>query len=403
VQLRWVETGTSSDEAFRKGLVDLWPLMANLPERRKHVHFTRPWLHSSHALLLRSGSAPPDGEFTGRIALFKMPLHVRLVREQFPKAQLAEFPEGNAIVKAVCKGTAAAGFLEGRVAAAVLREEPAECASMVLRVQMLPGLKLQHAVASTFEAAGAAESIRREIGNMFRDGTLAGLIAKYSYYGLEDSWASYDLMESAERWRWAPWIAGVVGAALVLILWQAGSLRQRKREELLLRESERRFRIVADTAPVMIWVAGPDKLCSFFNKIWLDFTGRTMEQELGNGWAGGVHPEDLDRCWMTFHSSFDEQRGFQMEYRLRRADGEYRWILDNGVPHFNHGQFAGYIGSCVDVTEQKQSEAALRESEERFRNMADTAPVMIWVAGPDKGFTFINKTWLDFTGRAMEE
>ena len=114
---------------------------------------------------------------------------------------------------------------------------------------------------------------------------------------------------------------------------------------------------MADNAPALIWVSGPDKLCTFFNKTWLDFTGRTMEQELGNGWAENVHPDDMVRCMDVYSSSFDERRSFQMEYRLRRADGEYRWVLDNGVPRVEpNGGFAGYMGSCIDITDLKRSQ-----------------------------------------------
>jgi PAS domain S-box-containing protein len=123
--------------------------------------------------------------------------------------------------------------------------------------------------------------------------------------------------------------------------------------EAVLRESEERFRTLADAAPVMIWVSGADKLCTFFNKPWLDFTGRSMQQELRNGWAEGVHAEDLDRCLQIYTSSFDARRPFEMEYRLRRSDGEYRWILDRGTPFHQNGAFAGFIGSCIDVTGQK--------------------------------------------------
>jgi len=147
-----------------------------------------------------------------------------------------------------------------------------------------------------------------------------------------------------------------------------------KQAEDALRESEARFRTVADTAPVMIWMSGPDKLCTFFNKGWLDFTGRPLEQELGNGWAEGVHREDFDRCFEVYVSSFDARQPFTMEYRLRRSDGEYRWVLDIGTPRFAHdGTFIGYIGSCIDITERKQAEAEARQHREEIAYLSRVA------------------------------
>jgi PAS domain S-box-containing protein len=137
-------------------------------------------------------------------------------------------------------------------------------------------------------------------------------------------------------------------------------ITDRKRAEEALRESEERFRLVANTAPMLIWMSDAQRLCTYFNHSWLAFTGRPMELELGNGWAEGVHAEDLQGCLGTYTRAFDTREKFRMEYRLRRHDGEYRWVLDIGVPRFNpDGSFAGFIGSCVDVTERKLAEEAL--------------------------------------------
>jgi len=128
----------------------------------------------------------------------------------------------------------------------------------------------------------------------------------------------------------------------------------------VIRESEERFRLVANTAPVMIWMAGTDRLFTYVNQPWLEFTGRPLEAELGNGWVEGVHNEDLKRCQETYSQAFDQRQSFAMEYHIRRNDGEYRWILDIGVPRFNRdGSFAGYIGSCLDITDRKLAEEAL--------------------------------------------
>jgi PAS domain S-box-containing protein len=150
-------------------------------------------------------------------------------------------------------------------------------------------------------------------------------------------------------------------------------ITERRHAEAALRESEERFRNIADSAPVMIWVSGPDKGCTFFNKAWLEFTGRTMIQEMGNGWAEGVHPEDLPRCFATYSESFDARRSFQMEYRVRNVNGEYRWLLDDGAPRFTQdGVFAGYIGSCTDITgiKRTQEEALISQKLESVGQVA---------------------------------
>ena len=143
-------------------------------------------------------------------------------------------------------------------------------------------------------------------------------------------------------------------------------ITERKRAEERLLESEFRFQAIADTAPVMIWTTGTDGLCNFFSKPWLDFTGRTMEQEVGTGWVEGVHPDDVQGCFDHFLPAFNARKPFRMEYRLRRADGEYRWVDESGIPRYTPGgEFAGYIGCNTDITDRKRAE----EERERLRQV----------------------------------
>ncbi len=192
--------------------------------------------------------------------------------------------------------------------------------------------------------------------------------------GVERSWASGDPWEDTfplrgrdGEYRWflsrALPIRDTSGR---IVRWFGTNtdITEQQRAQERVAESERRFRTMADKAPVMIWISGLDKLRTYFNKPWLDFAGRTLGQEIGDGWMDGVHPDDHERCWQTYSISFDERLPFSVEYRLRRADGEYRWIMDNGVPLIGGDQsFSGYIGGCIDVTERKLTENALIRSE----------------------------------------
>ncbi|MGC1650902.1 MAG: PAS domain S-box protein [Candidatus Sulfotelmatobacter sp.] len=157
----------------------------------------------------------------------------------------------------------------------------------------------------------------------------------------------------------------IIGASKV-----ARDITAQKRAEKELLESEQRFRVITDASPIMVWMSGTDKLCYYFNKGWLDFVGRTLEQESGNGWAENVHPEDFDHCLQIYVSNFDARRPFEMEYRIRHHTGQYRWILDRAVPRYSaDGTFEGYVGGCLDIHYQKEAAEKVRIADETVRLM----------------------------------
>ncbi len=161
---------------------------------------------------------------------------------------------------------------------------------------------------------------------------------------------------------------------LIGILGIGHDITLRKKTELQLLEKEVQYLNLANSGLALVWTAGLDKLCNYFNNSWLNFTGRTLEQEIGNGWTEGVFSEDLDKCIETYTSAFDKREAFQLEYRLLHRSGEHRWILDMGTPNYNNaGEFIGYIGNCFDIHERKQVENALKESEDKFKNVFENS------------------------------
>jgi signal transduction histidine kinase len=222
--MEWKEFPAGPDQALQSGAVDLWPLITDLPERRRILHISAPWLQAEHALVLRDASEVPGRDFAQPIAMTAIPVHVRMVRDRFPAARPVECPEGRDALVKLCAGEVSAAFLESRLALAVLREQLPECAGADLHAHMLPG-SYRLGVGSTFEVAAAADRIRDEISRMASDGTLAVLFARHSFFGLNDTRATYDLLEAQERNRRLLWIIGGLSCALALTLWLAWSLR----------------------------------------------------------------------------------------------------------------------------------------------------------------------------------
>lgn len=178
------------------------------------------------------------------------------------------------------------------------------------------------------------------------------------------------------------------------------TLTELKQARQALEESEARFQMMADSTPLMIWVAGPDGGCTYFNQRWLEFTGRTLEQELGYGWAEGLHPEDRDHCLNAYAQAFKARELFTMEYRLKRFDGVYGWVLDTGGPRYlPDGTFAGYIGGGLDITERKEAEDRLWLAARVFESTAEG----IVITDPDTTILAVNKAFTNITGYMAEE
>ncbi len=179
--------------------------------------------------------------------------------------------------------------------------------------------------------------------------------------------------------------------------------RMRHKNRAALRASEARFRTMADSAPVLIWISGPEKQFTWFNEKWLAFVGRTMAEVLGSGWTENIHPDDFAHCLKTYNRSFENREPFSIEARLQRHDGVYRWMLNNGIPLYDpDGRFTGYIGSCIDIHDSKQAEQALREKEERYRALVEGQSEMVCRFRPDGTILFVNNAYARARGTTPE-
>ena len=178
----------------------------------------------------------------------------------------------------------------------------------------------------------------------------------------------------------------------------------RKDVEAALAESEARFRNMADHSPAIMWITNPDGGYTYLNTRWLDLTGQSEADIKDHGWLDAIHPADRPPCERLFAEAQDRRTPFRVEFRIRTKEAGWRWVLDAAAPRWDaDGAFLGFVGSMIDITDRKVAEAALAESEQRFRNMADHAPVMMWVTDASGVSTYHNKVWHDYTGQTPEE
>lgn len=208
---------------------------------------------------------------------------------------------------------------------------------------------------------------------------------------------------SARGWLVVLAIALIIVQALVIVVLLMKRANRRS-QDAELRASEQRFREMADSSPVMIWTSDLRMLCTYFNQRTVDFTGRSMDKLVGTGWLESVHEDDRQRCMDIYTAAYARREPFVYELRVRRVDGKYFWLYSTGVPRFDaNGDLLGYIGSAVDITDRKLAEESVRESEARFRAMADSSAIFIWIADENALCTYFNKQVLEFTGRSMDQ
>jgi len=181
-------------------------------------------------------------------------------------------------------------------------------------------------------------------------------------------------------------------------------ITKEKLQQQALIESVELFQNMADNMPAMIWMSGSDKFNDYFNRTWLEFTGHTSAEENNEGWLNGVHPDDVQRCIATYNDALKDQESFYIEYRLRRHDGQYRWLADNSVPRYSsEGVFQGFISVCIDIDDQKRFREKIQDSELLFKTISNTSPAALWMTDKDGSDIFVNDTWLKWTGRSFPE
>ncbi|HEY1434772.1 MAG TPA: PAS domain S-box protein, partial [Thermoanaerobaculia bacterium] len=223
--------------------------------------------------------------------------------------------------------------------------------------------------------------------------------------------SSGDLFVTIAETERSGWIVGTYGphrnaaGEIVGVIGIIRSVTERRRSEQALRESEERFRVMADVAPVMIWMDDAEGMSTYFNKPWLDFTGRSLAEELGRGSRDGIHADDLvPRFIAVYDAAFTARQPFQTEYRLRRSDGRYRWVLETATPRFTpSGEFAGFIGSAIDITERRRVEQALRKERSFLRQVIDINPNFVFAKDREGRFTLVNKAVADAYGTTVED
>lgn len=387
-------------ERIKSGEVDVLTSVAFTPERAVFMDYARTPLLTVWGELYVPLTSDIDGirEVQGKkIAVMKGDFNARhfieLVKKFDISCEFVEMPGFDDVFKAVAAGKVDAGVVNSTFGVARQNDF---------------GLRSTGVVFNPFDIFITVAKGKNQDLLALLDGYLANWRheADSPYNKARQKWSHGNNVPSAIP-RWLINAIVVLGVLVLCAVMFIALLKRQVRRatdeirqrEMQLRESEFNYQILSDSGQALIWTATPDKRCNYFNKVWLEFTGRTFDQEVGNGWAEGVHPDDLQRCLDTYVAAFDKREPFSMDYRLRRYDGEYRWLQDDGCPHYNlSGEFVGYIGYCLDITWRKLAEKQLQIVSSRHEAVLAAVSDIIMEVDMHKVYTWANRAGLAFFG-----
>ena len=370
VRLEWVHRPESSEAALRAGAVDLWPMMADLPSRRRSVYFTSPWRQSEYYLVTRAGQPLPDAAYQDTIGFFPIPLHEQLTRLHFPHAKPVPFTTWDDGLSAICAGQISAGLFSGAGVERALGLQGSGCDLAGLRTHPVPGLQLSFAIASTFASRRAADRVRSGLESLARDGTLLPILARYSPAEAREVSTTFRLLETRQRERTL--VTGLTGLtfALLVSLWLSWSLFRARKKAVAAEAAEAdmlsRYTLAARASNDAIWDWHPATGSMEWNEGLQALFGYTpADREERADWkAGCCHPEDRAGVVAGLQAAIERRENhWSAEYRFRCRDGSYATVMDRAhLVYDASGAPIRIIGAMMDLTPRRKLEEQLRQS-----------------------------------------
>ena len=403
IRLKWIRLQRAGLVSLLNRQVDLWPLMTITEERKRRIHISEPYLEHGFIFLVRQDSPYHLAEDLRQRTLshLNQAIVLDLARKHLPQARLVSRPTVTDAIVEVCQGRVDGAFFEENAALTALLDG-IPC-GVPLRSVWEPSIHTNLGVASTFEASRVADEIRAEIGNIATEGRLSSMASRWGDFSVRNTETIHLLQAARQRERNLFAATLVFAFLLLLATWQ--TLRHRRetkrawRAEQLLRETEHKLRLMANNLGEIVLAYGMDRKLVFANPAVEQLTGHPLAELEVLGFCAWVHADDQPRIVARWNGLFEGGAFQNEEFRLIAGDGRIKWMVANCGPILDDtGRQVGVQGSVQDVTERKLASELLRQSEERFRLIADTLPSLVWTARPDGAVDYVNRVFRDFAG-----